>query len=249
MVILGINTAASKTSIALIEKNQSAKVLAVAKSSTIVSNPTLSVLAEREWEGKNNEAEKLMPEIFGLIKNCGKNFEDLKEIFCVKGPGSFTGLRVGVTVANTMRYLLGAKLYGMDYFEYLWTRARKSAAKKISKKQTKTALLIYAGSSGVYVSLSSKEDFEKNAKNVNINDLTKFLEEHKIEKVFGDITDEQKKFLGEVEFFENLENFGKTMIRIFEKHFSGEKPLKEVQIIKPVYIKKPGITVSKSKIF
>jgi len=273
MAILAINTAAASTSIALIEKGAK----------------NFKILAERSWEDKNNEAEKLMPEIFGMIKKSGKSFKDIKEIFCIKGPGSFTGLRIGVTVANTMRYLLGAKLYAMDYFEYLWTRAPKSpdqsdkkfkikrmSTKSVRQNPAKTALLIYAGKGGVYVSLSPKENFEKDVKNINIHDLAKFLKSKKVEKVFGDIIPEQKKFLGKVKFLENFtksaklkpgakfknlseggtkehinENptFGKAVAEIFEDHFSGKKTLKEVKVIKPVYIKKPGITMSKSKIF
>lgn len=253
MAILGINTAAAKTSIALIEKTSGAK--------------NFKVAAERSWDGKNNEAEKLMPEIFEMLKSCKKSFEDIKEIFCVKGPGSFTGLRVGVTVANTMRYLLGAKLYEMDYFEYLWHVPQSGTlidSKSGSDSRTTTALLVYAGKAGVYISLSPKENFEKDVKNVNVNSLAKFLKANKIEKVFGDITDEQKKFLGKVKFSENSTNekavnlkgrpnyetgFGKTVAEIFKNHSSGKKLLKEVKIIKPVYIKKPGITMSKNKIF
>jgi tRNA threonylcarbamoyl adenosine modification protein YeaZ len=238
MAILGINTASSKTSIALIEKTSDAK---------------LTVLAERSWEGKNNEAEKLMPEVSEMIKSCGKSFEDIKEIFCVKGPGSFTGLRVGVTVANTMKYLLGAKLYGMDYFEYLWQRGGLPRNGGGDDPAERDALLIFAGSSGVYASLSPKEDFEKDVKNININDLADFLKKNKIKKVFGDITDEQKKFLGSTKFSEKITkvktSFGNCVAQIFSNHFSGKKILKDVQIIKPVYIKKPGITMSKSKFF
>ena len=37
--------------------------------------------------------------------------KDLDEVICVKGPGSFTGLRVGVTIAKTMTYFLEKSLY------------------------------------------------------------------------------------------------------------------------------------------
>ena len=36
--------------------------------------------------------------------------KDIDEIICVKGPGSFTGLRVGVTIATTFAYFLNKKL-------------------------------------------------------------------------------------------------------------------------------------------
>lgn len=39
---------------------------------------------------------------------------DIDEIICVRGPGSFTGLRVGVTIAKTFAYFLNKKLYSVS---------------------------------------------------------------------------------------------------------------------------------------
>lgn len=39
-------------------------------------------------------------------------FQDITGIVVFKGPGSFTGLRIGVTVANTLAYGLGMPIVG-----------------------------------------------------------------------------------------------------------------------------------------
>jgi tRNA threonylcarbamoyl adenosine modification protein YeaZ len=195
------------------------------------------VLGEISWQSKNNEAEKLMPAIYKLLKKCKMDFEDITEVFCVKGPGSFTGLRIGVTVANTISYLTRAELFGMDYFEYLWLVGPDNAKRP--------ALLIFAGKGGVYASLSPKDNPEKDVKNINIADLAKYLKSKKIKNVFGDITMEQKKFLGQAKFVPNRKSFGKVMAEIFATNHK----LKSVKIIKPVYIKSPGITPEKSRLF
>ncbi len=39
---------------------------------------------------------------------------DIDEILCVNGPGSFTGLRVGVTIAKTFAWGLNKKLYSIS---------------------------------------------------------------------------------------------------------------------------------------
>ncbi len=39
---------------------------------------------------------------------------DIDEIICVKGPGSFTGLRVGVTIAKTYAWSLNKKICGIS---------------------------------------------------------------------------------------------------------------------------------------
>ncbi len=48
------------------------------------------------------------------LKNNGKNIHDIQEIWVNTGPGSFTGLRVGVTVAITLGWALNIPVNGID---------------------------------------------------------------------------------------------------------------------------------------
>lgn len=67
-----------------------------------------------ETEAKKEKSQKLLPFIEETIKKEGKKIKDIKEIEVKTGPGSFTGLRVGVTVASTLGWLLGVKVNGKD---------------------------------------------------------------------------------------------------------------------------------------
>ena len=116
MLTLGINTASSLTSIALLQNGK--------------------LMGENSWQSSNDEAEKLMPAIAELCKD----LTAIDQVIVISGPGSFTGLRVGVTVANTIAYLNKCELYAVDTFDYWW-------AKDVPAKE----LLIFAGSKGVYV--------------------------------------------------------------------------------------------------
>jgi tRNA threonylcarbamoyladenosine biosynthesis protein TsaB len=49
----------------------------------------------------------LLPLIKKLLEKNNLEFKDLKSIEVEKGPGSFTGLRVGVAVANALGFSLG----------------------------------------------------------------------------------------------------------------------------------------------
>ncbi|MBU1000817.1 tRNA (adenosine(37)-N6)-threonylcarbamoyltransferase complex dimerization subunit type 1 TsaB [Patescibacteria group bacterium] len=63
---------------------------------------------------KENEfgSQVLLPLIEKLMKSQKINFKDLKGIEVEKGPGSFTGLRVGVSVANALGFAFGIPVNG-----------------------------------------------------------------------------------------------------------------------------------------
>ncbi|MBI4975285.1 tRNA (adenosine(37)-N6)-threonylcarbamoyltransferase complex dimerization subunit type 1 TsaB [Candidatus Peregrinibacteria bacterium] len=217
MLTLGINTASSTTSIALFdcEKNK------------------LKLLKEQSWLSKNDEADRLMPEIYKLLGKKHFRFPDIKKIIAVKGPGSFTGLRVGITVANTMAYLNKCDLFEINSFELWWKGFSRSGKKRDA------ALLIYSGIKGVYASLFASVT----AKNemIPIDDLDKFLKKHKIKIVFGDIHKDQKKIIKSAKFF----NIKKTFGEIIEKFSLDE--ITKVTLINPMYIKSPQITPKQSE--
>lgn len=48
----------------------------------------------------------LVPSVDELLKRNNISTEDLNEIYVVNGPGSFTGIRLGITVAKTLAYTL-----------------------------------------------------------------------------------------------------------------------------------------------
>ncbi|MCX6734446.1 MAG: tRNA (adenosine(37)-N6)-threonylcarbamoyltransferase complex dimerization subunit type 1 TsaB [Candidatus Peregrinibacteria bacterium] len=214
MLILAINSASSKTGIALFE----------------VVNSKVKTLAKNTWAAKNNEAEKLMPGIDALLKKKKKTYENLDQIYVVKGPGSFTGLRVGVTVANTIASLVDADLIGITTFDFLHS-------------QTKLPILLFAGKGGVFLSKNATEKPEL----INMPDLNKVLSKKKIKKVSGDIIKDQIKVLQKVKFQKLTENFGSVMKEIIADNIK-KKIYKSVKLVKPVYIKGPGITPKKKPI-
>lgn len=55
-----------------------------------------------EWEAKKELAEKLLKYIEDKLKENGKSWQDLEEITFMSGPGSFTGLRIGAAIVNTL---------------------------------------------------------------------------------------------------------------------------------------------------
>lgn len=54
----------------------------------------------------------LLPLIFKLLQTTNYKLPTIKEIEVETGPGSFTGLRVGVSVANALGFSLGISVNG-----------------------------------------------------------------------------------------------------------------------------------------
>jgi len=67
-------------------------------------------------EGRRH-AQTLVAEIDGLFRDAGHSLDSCDLVAVSIGPGSFTGLRVGVVCAKTLAYVAGARLTAVDTFE------------------------------------------------------------------------------------------------------------------------------------
>ncbi|HSX41326.1 MAG TPA: tRNA (adenosine(37)-N6)-threonylcarbamoyltransferase complex dimerization subunit type 1 TsaB [Candidatus Saccharimonadales bacterium] len=70
------------------------------------------LVAEKEWEAGRQLAEQLLEVIKEFCKQHDTAIEKLDGLVVFRGPGSFTGLRIGATVANTIAYALKIPIVG-----------------------------------------------------------------------------------------------------------------------------------------
>jgi len=61
-------------------------------------------LAYEQWHAYRELSNTMLKKLDELLKSQGKKLADVQSIVCFKGPGSFTGLRIGLTVGNTLAY-------------------------------------------------------------------------------------------------------------------------------------------------
>lgn len=87
-----------------------------------------SLLAERTLSRGQRSAQSLIPAIDELLRSAGRQVQDVELIGVTIGPGSFTGLRVGVTAAKTLAYALGAKTVGLDTLDVLAAQTAAGSA-------------------------------------------------------------------------------------------------------------------------
>ena len=67
-----------------------------------------------ETKAKDGASQRLLPFIDEVLGSQGEALLDITEIEVNTGPGSFTGLRVGVSVANTLGWALGIPVNGKN---------------------------------------------------------------------------------------------------------------------------------------
>lgn len=58
------------------------------------------------------KSQLLLPLVDRELKKMGKTVRDLKNIEVITGPGSFTGIRIGIAIANTLGWLLNIPVNG-----------------------------------------------------------------------------------------------------------------------------------------
>lgn len=106
-MILGIDTAGATASVALVHDG---RLLAERVCPNLRPRASRSTISSP----KGNHAEVLIPLIQELFEETGKSLEDLAGIGVSIGPGSFTGLRIGLATAKGIAYERGLPVAGVS---------------------------------------------------------------------------------------------------------------------------------------
>ena len=93
MRVLGIETSTSQTAVALVEQGK--------------------LVVGRSLARPKQSAERLLPMIAELLAEAGWQRRDIERIGVSVGPGSFTGLRIGIACAQGLSLGLGVPLVGV----------------------------------------------------------------------------------------------------------------------------------------
>ena len=75
------------------------------------------VLAELQLDPQQRSAQSLAPAIQSLLEQVGWQPREIRLVAVTIGPGSFTGLRVGVATAKVFAYSVGAEVLGIGTLE------------------------------------------------------------------------------------------------------------------------------------
>ena len=93
----------------------------------------LKLKAYQEWEPQGQGAETLIPNLAALLAQNKLAASDIYRIACVRGPGSFTGIRLALTTALGLARSIASQplLAGLDYLPLL----ANTALEEVSSSQ------------------------------------------------------------------------------------------------------------------
>lgn len=77
------------------------------------------LLGERMVQADRNHSVRLLPEIDDLVREAGLRPRDVRAVAVGCGPGSYTGVRIGIASAKTFAWALGIPIYAVSSLEAL----------------------------------------------------------------------------------------------------------------------------------
>ena len=85
------------------------------------------ILAQRQLDEGRRHARDLAPAVAELCRQCGWKIRKLEAVLVSRGPGSYTGLRVGIMSAKTLAYASGCVFFAIDTFAAIARQAPAEA--------------------------------------------------------------------------------------------------------------------------
>jgi tRNA threonylcarbamoyl adenosine modification protein YeaZ len=96
-MILAIDTSTDNASLALVQDGRA--------------------LAEANWHCEQNHTVELLPHLVSLLDEAKAGIGSISSVVVARGPGSFNGLRVGISTAKGLAFSLGVPLIGISSLE------------------------------------------------------------------------------------------------------------------------------------
>jgi tRNA threonylcarbamoyladenosine biosynthesis protein TsaB len=171
------------------------------------------IIAKSEHEAWQQQSELLVAELDKLLKKTHLTRADLNEVVVSKGPGSYTGVRIALSVAKVLSFALNAPLFLASSLEMM---------KDPSKP---TICLVNARSKRSYIGIY---DGDKEILKDTIWDNTEvlsYIHDHPEDVVSGDVA------------YLNLEGRTIDVLENLNKADTEKNLAKEPLAAKPVYLK------------
>ena len=193
-------------------------------------------IAVREVNEGYSHAEKIMGLIEAVLQEGGAEMADLDAVAVSKGPGSYTGLRIGVSVAKGLAYALDKPLLATSTLEVMAHQVRQ-------ENPVENALycpMIDARRMEVYTALfddSGKQLQDISAEIIDENSFSQELEQSQV-VFFGDGAEKCRETIAspQARFIEGVFPSARCMGHFAELQFQ-QSEFVDVAYFEPFYLK------------
>ena len=212
------------------------KILAVDTSSAICSVALLDddrLIDEINLDNGRTHSENLMPLVDEIIRKNNLTVNDIEFIACCVGPGSFTGIRIGVSSIKAIAEVLNVKLAQVTSLETL--------AANVENEETIVSL-IDARNNQVYCGIFDKEyNLKEEALADDINEAINHIKQYNGVVITGNGAIVHKELIEKelinVEFAEENRQLAKNVGKIGYKKLK-ENAVENADTIIPIYLRK-----------
>jgi tRNA threonylcarbamoyladenosine biosynthesis protein TsaB len=212
--------------------------------SSIALSSAGKAIAELTWNAGQNHTAELIPNLNHLLSQAGLTLKDINSVIVAKGPGSFNGLRVGMSFAKGLALSLNIPIVGIstlevEAFPYAATALHVCPIQSAGRGEIATAL--FQTKRGKWCRLLEE----------HITTVEAFLPEIKGRTVFcGRIPDEVSSYLKEklgrkaliIEGAAGLRRAGFLAELGWRRLKAGD--FDHSPTLEPLYLRRPAITVS-----
>ena len=170
------------------------------------------ILGYVSYEAWQRQSEFMIPELANLLNKFEVKKEEITDVIVAKGPGSYTGVRIAITIAKTIATALNVKLYAVSSL-------------RVQKDGNKPSIcLINARSGRSYIGVYESEKTLLDDQIMKNDDVLNYLKEHPNYSVCGDV-----KYLG----IQGIESNNIAEMLSLKPFLEKINPLS----LKPVYMK------------
>lgn len=228
MLLLTIDSSTSAGSVAIVDEKK------------IIAKSILNL--------EQTQSQRLMPQIISLLDSCNYEIDQIDAVGVGVGPGSFTGIRIGLATASTLAQSLSVPIVGVSTLEAIAYNLNYSCGYVCAVIPSNRRYVFAALFSGDGHNL--KREFEDTL--ISIDNLIDELKEIKESIYFlGDIKEYEsdlKAKLNNVKLVDDDFSFPNPTIiaKLAEKKITEGKN-KSVHEIKPNYLKRPQAEIDWSK--
>ena len=187
-----------------------------------------------------------------ILSSSQSNMNDLDAVAVSKGPGSYTGLRIGVSVAKGIVYGTGCPLIGINTLQAMAYSVVDTSKSVDHPENTLFCPMIDARRMEVYLAfytIKNKPFTEIKAEIIHPGSFSDILKNHII-WFFGNGAGKCRQVIHHpnAQFLDNIEPSAKSMVKMSEQAYH-EKHFEDPAYFEPFYLKDFIATQPKKNIF